>query len=344
MPAAQRKSWLAGLLSLFMPGLGQVYNGQALKGVLFYCLYGMVVLVCVVILLELSFAPLNIVLPLGVILAGYLYILVDAIKTARRQREIFQPKWYNRWYVYLAILGLVAFIIQPTASATIRKVGVQAFTIPAASMQPTLLVGDHILVNKLRYRLTPPQRFDIIVFHYPWEKDRDFIKRVIGLPGDRVLVRDGHVVVNDQPLQEPYVSYTTKPRQEQGNFGPVVVPKKGALIEIRGDKRLYLQGEPVPIPAGSFQPRDDRVLKSGLEVFYGALLPPGTTLQQPLAPRPVEHDYYFVLGDHRDNSRDSRYWGFVPQANILGSAQRLYWSWDRATAHVRWERLGQSVR
>ena len=177
MPAAQRKSWLAGLLSLFMLGLGQVYNGQALKGVLFYCLYGMVVLVCVVILLELSFAPLNIVFPLGVILAGHLSILVDAIKTARHQRETFQPHWYNRWYVYLAILGLVAFIIQPTASATLRKVGVQAFTIPAASMQPTLLVGDHILVNKLRYRLTPPQRFDIIVFHYPWEKDRDFIKR-----------------------------------------------------------------------------------------------------------------------------------------------------------------------
>jgi len=204
MPAAQRKSWLAGLLSLFMPGLGQVYNGQALKGVVFYCVYGMVVLACVVILLELSFAPLNIVLPLGVILAGHLSILVDAIKTARRQRETFQPHWYNRWYVYLAILGLVAFIIQPTASATIRKVGVQAFKIPAASMQPTLLVGDHILVNKLRYRLTPLQRFDVIVFHYPWEENRDFIKRVIGLPGDHVLVRDGQVFVNDQPLQEPY--------------------------------------------------------------------------------------------------------------------------------------------
>src|SRR5262249_22613833 len=154
------------------------------------------------------FAPLNIVLPLGVILAGYLSILVDAITTARRQRETFQPQWYNRWYAYLAILGLVAFIIQPTASATIRKVGVQAFTIPAASMEPTLLVGDHILVNKLRYRLTPPQRFDIIVFHYPWATDRDFVKRVIGLPGDRIHMRDGQVFVNDQPLQEPYARST----------------------------------------------------------------------------------------------------------------------------------------
>src|SRR5215475_10985584 len=148
MPVVQRKSWLAGLLSLFMLGLGQVYNGQALKGVVFYCLYGLVVLACVVILLELSFAPLNIVFPLGVIVAGYLYILVDAIKTARRQRETFQPKFYNRWYVYLAIIVVFAFVIQPTVSSTIRKVWVQAFQIPAASMQTALLVGDHILVNK----------------------------------------------------------------------------------------------------------------------------------------------------------------------------------------------------
>jgi len=328
-----------------MPGLGQVYNGQALKGVVFYCLYGSVVLACGVILLELSFAPLNVIFPLGVILAGYLYILVDAIKTARRQRETFQPKLYNRWYVYPAIIVLLAFVIQPTVSSTIRKVWMQAFKIPAESMKTTLLVGDHILVNKLRYRLTPPQRFDVIVFHYPWEKDRDFIKRVIGLPGDRVLVRDGQVLVNDQPLQEPYARYTAStasPRHD--TFGPVVVPKKGDRIEIRSDKRLYLNGGPVPIPSGLFRPRSDNAPMSGLEIFYGALLPPGTTLQQTLAPRPVEHDYYFVLGDNRDNSQDSRYWGFVPRVNILGPAQRLYWSWDRDTAHVRWERIGQSVR
>src|SRR5438132_300086 len=136
MPAVRRKSWLAGLLSLFVPGLGQVYNGQALKGVLLYCLYGIVVLACGVILLELSSAPLNIVFPLGVILAGYLYILVDAVKTARSQRETFQPKFYNRWYVYLAIIVLFAFVIQPTE--IIRKVGVQAFKIPAESMKTTL--------------------------------------------------------------------------------------------------------------------------------------------------------------------------------------------------------------
>ena len=174
---------------------------------------------------------------------------------------------------------------------------------------------------------------------------------MIGLPGDRVLVRDGQVLVNDQPLQELYArstASTASPRHE--TFGLMVVPKKGDQIEIRSDKRFYLNGEPVPIPlnsyhpSGLFQPKNDGAPMTGFEVFYGPLFPPGTTLQQPHASRPVEHDYYFVLGDNRSNSQDSRYWGFVPRTNILGLAQRLYWSWDRDTAHVRWERIGQSIR
>ena len=141
-------------------------------------------------------------------------------------------------------------------------------------METTLLVGDHILVNKFLYYFTLPKRLDIVVFQYPWEEDRDFIKRVIGLPGDRVYVRDWQVYVNDQPLHEPYVHYTSNFRQEQGNFGPVVVPKKGDRIEIRSDKHLYLNGEPVPIPARApsdppgmtMSPR--RVWKSFMERCY----------------------------------------------------------------------------
>src|SRR5215467_3047872 len=117
-----------------------------------------------------------------------------------------------------------AFVFAIVLALVMRQFVVQAFKIPSESMKTTLLVGDHILVNKFLYYFTTPKRLDIVVFQYPWEEDRDFIKRVIGLPGDRVLVRDRQVLVNEQPLHEPYVYYTTPPRQwqEQGNFGPVV--------------------------------------------------------------------------------------------------------------------------
>jgi len=239
-----------------------------------------------------------------------------------------------------------AFIFAIVLALVMRQFVVQAFKIPSASMETTLLVGDHILVNKFLYYFTSPKRLDIVVFQYPWEEDRDFIKRVIGLPGDRVQMRDWQVYVNDQPLHEPYVYYTAPPRpgQEQGNFGPIVVPKKGDRMEIRSDKRLYLNGEPVPISPGLFRPRSDNTPMSGLEVFYGALLPSGTTWQQTLEPRPVEHDYYFVLGDHRDNSQDSRYWGFVRSTRLKGRAFFIYWSWNREgnfVDHIRLDRLGK---
>ena len=343
MPAGRRKPWLAGLLSLVVPGLGQVYNGQALKGVLLDCLYGIVALACVVILLELSLAPLNIALPLGIILAGHLYILVEAVKTARRKGETFQPKLYNKWYVYLAIIVLWAFVIQPTVSSTIRNVWMQAFKIPSGAMEETLLIGDHILVNKFRLRFMLLQRFDVIVFKYPWEDSRAFIMRIVGLPGERVEMRNRQVYINEQPLQELYAQYSAPGRREE-QFGPVVIPKRGDTVEIRSDQQLYVNGESVSIPPGSYYPHDHGAAMAGFTVFYGPLFPTGTTLQKPIGPLVVQNDYYFTLGDNRGNSKDSRYWGFVPHANILGVAERIYWSWNRHAKGVRWERIGQDIR
>jgi signal peptidase I len=113
---------------------------------------------------------------------------------------------------------------------------------------------------------------------------------------------------------------------------------------------LYLNGELVSIPVYALRPRLEEphrlmvMRMTGFAVFYASLFPPGTTLQHPVGPFAVAHDSYFTLGDNRDNSQDSRHWGFVPRANILGLAQRLYWSWDRDARRVRWERIGQPVR
>ena len=193
----------------------------------------------------------------------------------------------------IAIAILLALII--------RAFVVQAFKIPSGSMKPTLQIGDHILVNKflygvkfrvpftaLNYTLIPigqPQRQDVIVFIYPVDPDKDFIKRVIGLPGDTVQLINKKVYINQQPLADPSGVHS-----DQNVIGPLE------------------------------QPRDN------------------------LGPIQVPPDKYFVMGDNRDESYDSRYWGFVDQKAIIGKAFIIYWSWDRLNFGVRWNRLGQLIR
>jgi len=190
-----------------------------------------------------------------------------------------------------------AFVIAIVLALFVRTFVVQAFKIPSGSMIPTLLIGDHILVNKFVYGIklpftnttvipiSRPDRDDIIVFKYPQDETKDFIKRVIGLPGDRVEVRHRQVYINDQPLTEPYAVHQdgvtsemeVRPRDE---FGPVTVPT----------------------------------------------------------------DSYFVMGDNRDHSLDSRFWGFVKAEKIKGRAFLIYWSWDGTGEWIRWERFGRVVK
>lgn len=240
-----------------------------------------------------------------------------------------------------------SIIIAIILAVIMRQFVVQAFKIPSESMKETLLVGDHILVNKFLYRFTPPKLFDVIVFKYPWENNRDFIKRIVALPGDRVEVRDQQVFVNDRLVKEPYAEYKAR-RPRPSQFGPVVVPKKGDKIEIRTDKRLYINGKPVAVPKGMFRPDDHGPPVSGFQTFYGSLFPKGATLDRPVGPIAVDKDHYFTLGDNRDNSKDSRYWGFVKSDRIKGKAFFIYWSWDRRARqlaqHVRWDRLGKLLR
>ena len=204
-------------------------------------------------MLELSFAPWNIALPCGVLLASYLAILVDAVNMARRKRDLLPRKFYNT--VSFAILLLSTFLLWPPVYATIRTVWVQPFKIAGGSMENTLRVGDHLLVKKFRAHVMPPQRFAVIVFRYPWAEERTFVARVIALPGEQVQLRHRLVYVNEQPLPEPYAHYVTPSRQAE-QFGPVRVPKRGDTIEIRSDQQLYVNGELVPIPPGHYYPHD----------------------------------------------------------------------------------------
>lgn len=180
---------------------------------------------------------------------------------------------------------------------------VQAFQIPSESMENTLLVGDYLLVNKLCYggaglgdHLMPYQKIargDIIVFHYPVDPKQHFVKRVIGLPGDRLKMVNKKVFIDGKPLDEPYVRFIEPPNNLfRDDFPRVDIPAFGL------EGKWWLQMRKL--------------------VEDGALI--------------VPEGHYFVMGDNRDDSQDSRYWGFVPRENIIGRPLVIYWSvqdWDR---------------
>lgn len=190
--------------------------------------------------------------------------------------------------------NIEAILVAIVIALFIRTFVVQAFKIPSGSMKQTLQIGDHILVNKFIYGvkvpylhetiipLKKPRRGDIIVFKYPVDPHKDFIKRVIGIPGDEIEIRDKKLYVNQKRVNHDYGVYTdsrilsanVRPRD---NFGPVTVPQHSL----------------------------------------------------------------FVMGDNRDESFDSRFWGFVDYKALNGKAFIIYWSWDKENFGVRWNRLGQ---
>jgi signal peptidase I len=173
---------------------------------------------------------------------------------------------------------------------------VQAFQIPSESMENTLLIGDYLLVNKLRYggqfarSVVPYQgvkRGDIVVFHYPVNPSQHFVKRVIGVPGDHVRLINRQVWVNGLPFKEPYVRYALGNRDVYRDEFPqadYIAPGEEPQW-FKQQKQVVQQGELI-VPKGQ----------------------------------------YFVMGDNRDMSLDSRYWGFVPRENIIGTPLLIYWS------------------
>ncbi len=182
----------------------------------------------------------------------------------------------------------------------VRAFIVQAFKIPSASMEPTLLVGDYLLVNKFIYgiripftdtklfELKKPKRGEVIVFVFPKDPSKDYIKRVIGTEGEKVEIIDSRIYIDDKPIADPWGSFerigSAAYRQSVENFGPVVVPENAL----------------------------------------------------------------FVLGDNRNNSEDSRFWGFLRTDAVLGKALIIYFSWDRSSTDllhvIRWSRIGRLIR
>ena len=217
------------------------------------------------------------------------------------------------WLRSLAV-ALVLFLL-------VRSMGLEAFKIPTGSMEGTLLVGDFLLVNKAAYgatlpgtdvrlpALAEPDRGDVVVFHPPHEPGKNYVKRLVGVPGDTLEMRDKVLLVNGVAQEEAYARY----------------------IDVRGDAvhpdMEWQAGHLVASP-GRYAPSRDT---------WGPIV--------------VPEERYFVLGDNRDNSEDSRYWGFVERDQIRGRPWIVYYSVDPAAeaelpffGSVRWSRLGHVIR
>ncbi|RII26093.1 MAG: signal peptidase I [Geobacter sp.] len=209
--------------------------------------------------------------------------------TAAEHQAITKGKSKIREYAESIIWALVlAFII--------RSCVIQAFKIPSGSMEDTLAIGDHLFVNKFIYgiklpftdkrilKIRDPRRGDVMVFEYPVDRSKDFIKRVIGVPGDVIQVQNKVVYVNGTPYKNPHevhkeTDLLSRQQSPRDNFGPVRVPANS----------------------------------------------------------------YFMMGDNRDRSYDSRFWGFVKESDIVGEAFIKYWSWDQDSWRVRWGSIGQLI-
>lgn len=217
---------------------------------------------------------------------------VPALGWARAGRE-----WF---VVLLAVFLLRSFVFQP-------------FMIPSGSMTPTLLKGDFIMVSKFSYGLRlpvlgttmipvgEPKRGDVVVFRYPVNPSEDYIKRVIGLPGDRIVYRDKTI----------YVNGVKQPVSDLGSYRGMGQPDAEELHETLGSHAHAVLNLPY---------------HDGPEGVY--IVPP---------------EHYFVMGDNRDNSNDSRYWGYVPENDLIGKAEFIWFNWQGWHHAPLWNRIGESI-
>jgi signal peptidase I len=259
-------------------------------------------------------------------LTGVIALADRVYFSARRESGAAEPWWIEYAKSFFPVL-LIVFLL--------RSFVAEPFKIPSSSMRPTLEVGDFILVNKFIYglrlpiidkKIVPigdPKRGDVIVFRYPVNPSQDFIKRVIGLPGDEVVYRDKQLTVNGIPW----------PQTPDGNYGyleGLMYVTTERLTENNGQREYTIAVNP---GAQAVYPLNVRAFPGKENCVYNDR---GFTCKVPAG-------QYLMMGDNRDNSDDSRYWGFVPDDHIRGKAFFIWFNWDDI-ASLAFKRVGSGIR
>ena len=291
-----RRAWVAVVLTLLLPGLGHLYTGAPRRALFVYVLSLLVGLATVVTFTMLSATTLPFILVVAIeILAAVLFATLvawDAALHARRAGSGYVLRRYNRWYVYAPLYLVVAFLVDPIYVGRFHNL-VQAYQIPNASMEPTLLAGDFILAQGLR---RDPSRGEIVIFQ---RRKGAWVKRIVGTPGDTLAMEAGVLSVNGRPMSEPYASHA----HERSVFDADFLWQRRFLTST--------------FDTAAYHPTS---------TFWGpVVVPPG---------------HYFVLGDNRPESADSRYFGFVDRDSVVQRPTVVYFSRDRQTHAVRWGRIG----
>jgi signal peptidase I len=215
------------------------------------------------------------------------FVAVDAYIISRKTTQSSSGK-FKKWAKF-AFICILLIGINLTVQGTIRERvsgKIKAYKIPAGSMEPALLIGDHIIVDLSFYKDSNPQRGDVIVFEYPEDSSKDFIKRVIAVEGEQIYIKDKKIFINGRQIEDPWGVYRD----------PNVISGKGS--EMSRDNF----GQ-VTVPANAF----------------------------------------FVMGDNRDKSFDSHFWGYVHLDKVKGKALYIYWSWEGFFEGIRWNRIGKLI-
>jgi signal peptidase I len=239
----KRRPLIAFLLSLITPGLGQMYNGKLKRGIVFFVLFEFSsILLLIFSGLRYEFRGLVLFLASVVILFGFLiFVLLDALMGINKLRVTVR-KPYHRWYFYVGIFAAVLIINEVIVEPILPDIkNFKAYRIPSNTMAPTLLAGDRLVADRIIYKKEKPKRGNVIIFEYPKDPSKDFIKRVIGLEGEKVEIVKNKVYVDDKLIEDPWGYYESesglpsKYIQDFEKFGPVVVPQNSLFV--LGDNR-----------------------------------------------------------------------------------------------------------